>query len=362
MAEKYLSQIYYNPESPASFGGIDSIYRVVKDEGKHQISRNKIRLWLQKQDTYTLHKSVRYRFKRNRVIVGAIDEQWEADLVIMDSISKYNNGFKYILTVIDVLSKYAWAEPIRTKTGENLVKAFEKILKKGRKPETFHSDKGTEFMNQKFQAFLKKHNIRFFTTQNETKASIVERFNRTLKRKMWKYFTAKNTLKYVDILQKLVKSYNHSRHRSIGMRPVDVNEDNESIVWQKLYGEESDKSVRFKFNIGDQVRISKARRTFKKGYLPNWTEEVFTITKRVLRRPPVYKIADFDDEELKGTFYEQELQRVNKSDSDFYRVEEVLRSRMRNKRKEYFVKWLGYPDKFNSWVPAESVKDIKSMY
>ena len=146
-------------------------------------------------------------------------------------------------------------------------------------------------MNRKFQAFLKKHNIRFFTTQNETKASIVERFNRTLKTKMWKYFTAKNTLKYVDILQKLVKSYNHSRHRSIGMRPVDVNEDNESIVWQKLY--------------------------------------------------------------------EQELQRVNKTDSDFYRVEEILTSRIRNKRKEYFVKWLGYPDKFNSWVPAESVKDIK---
>ncbi|CAB4015323.1 DNA polymerase [Paramuricea clavata] len=178
MVEKYLSQIYYNPESPASFGGVDSIYRVVKDEGKHKISRNKIRLWLQKQDMYTLHKPVRYRFKRNRVVVGAIDEQWEADLVIMDSISKYNNGFKYILTVIDVLSKYAWAEPIKTKTGENLVKASEKILKKGRKPETFHSDKGTEFMNRKFQAFLKKHNIRFFTTQNETKASIVERCNK----------------------------------------------------------------------------------------------------------------------------------------------------------------------------------------
>ena len=200
MEEKYLSQIYYNPESLASFGGVDSIYRVVKIEGKHQISRNKIRLWLQKQDTYTLHKPVRYRFERNRVILGAIDEQWEADLVIMDTLSKYNNGFKYVLTVIDLLSKYAWAEPIKTKTGENLVKAFEKIQKKGRKPETFHTDKGTEFMNRKFQTFLKKHNIRFFTTQNETKASIVERFNRTLKTKMRKYFTAKNTLKYVDIL------------------------------------------------------------------------------------------------------------------------------------------------------------------
>ena len=359
MAEKYLSQIYYDPESHASFGGVDSIYRAVKNEGKYEISRNKIRQWLQKQDTYTLHKPVRYRFRRNRVIVGAMDDEWEADLVIMDSLSQQNNGYKYVLTVIDVLSKYAWVEAIKAKTGNNLVKAFEKIIKKGRKPKMFHTDKGTEFINRQFQAFLKKHSIRFFTTYNETKASIVERFNRTLKTKMWKYFTANNTLKYVDILQKLVKSYNHSRHRSIGMRPVDVNKSNENIVWQTLYGKESKKSIQFKFDIGDQVRISKAKRTFKKGYLPNWTEEVFTITKRVPRRPPVYKIADYDSEELEGTFYEQELQKVNKSDSDYYRVEKVIRSRMRNKRKEYYVKWLGYPDKFNSWVPAESVKDLK---
>jgi hypothetical protein len=108
----------------ARFGGVDSIYRAVKSEGRHQISRNKIRTWLQKQDTYTLHKPVRYRFKRNRVIVGAVDEQWEADLGIMDSLSKYNNNYRYILTVIDVLSKYSWVEPIKRKAGENLVRAF----------------------------------------------------------------------------------------------------------------------------------------------------------------------------------------------------------------------------------------------
>ena len=125
----------------------------------------------------------------------------------MDSLAKYNNNYRYILTVIDVLSKYAWVEPIKAKTGENLVSAFGKILKKHRKPETFHSDKGTEFTNRKFQALLRKEGIRFFITRNETKASIVERFNRTLKGKMWKYFTANNTLKYIDILQKLVKSY-----------------------------------------------------------------------------------------------------------------------------------------------------------
>ena len=223
MAEQYLYDLYYSPESPASFGGVEAVYRVVKNDGKFQISRNKIREWLKQQDTYTLHKPVRHRFKRNKVIVGAVDEEWEADLVIMDSLSKKNNGYKYILTVIDVLSKYAWAEPIKTKSGENLVKAFEKICKKGRQPEKLHTDKGTEFTNRLFQRFLKDKNILFFTTHNDTKASIVERFNRTLKGKMWKYFTAKNTLKYIDVLQKLMYSYNHSRHRSIGMKPADVN-------------------------------------------------------------------------------------------------------------------------------------------
>jgi hypothetical protein len=137
----------------------------------------------------------------------------------------------------------------------------------------------------------------FFATYNETKASIVERFNCTLKTKMWKYFTTNNTLKYVDILQKLVKSYNHSRHRSIRMRPA-----TRILCCKHSSEKESKKSIQFKFSIGDQVRISKAKRTFKKGYLPNWTEEVFTETKRVPRRPPVYKIADYDGENWKEHF------------------------------------------------------------
>ena len=147
------------------------------------------------------------------------------------------------LTVVDVLSKFAWVEPIKTKSGENLVKAFEKICKRGRQPEKLHTDKGTEFTNRLFQRFLKDKNILFFTTHNDTKASIVERFNRTLKGKVWKYFTAKNTTKYIDVLQKLMYSYNHSRHRSIGMKPADVNPENESVVWQRLYGDEHRKPI-----------------------------------------------------------------------------------------------------------------------
>ena len=143
----------------------------------------------------------------------------------MDSLSKSNNGYNYILTVIDVLSKYAWVEPIKTKSGENLVKAFEKICKKGRQSEKLHTDKGTEFTNRLFQRFLKDKSIFFFTTHNDTKASIVERFNRTLKGNILQ-LRISNKNKYIDVLQKLIYSYNHSRHRSIGMKPVDVNTEN----------------------------------------------------------------------------------------------------------------------------------------
>ena len=188
MAEQCLHELYYNPESPASFGGVDAVYCAARNDGKYKISRNKIKEWLKEQYTYTLHKPIIHRFKRNRVIVGAMDEEWEADLVIMDSISKANKGCNYILTVIDVLSKFAWVEPIKTKSGENLVNAFEKICKKGRQPEKLHTDKGTEFTNRLFQRFLKDKNILFFTTHNDSKASIVERFNRTLKGKMWKVY------------------------------------------------------------------------------------------------------------------------------------------------------------------------------
>ena len=128
-------------------------------------------------------------------------------------------------------------------------------------------------------------------------------------------------------------------------------------MWQRLYSNKSSKLIKYKFKVGDQVRISKAKRTFKKGYLPSWTEEIFTVTKHIPRRPPVYKIADYHGE-LEGTFYEQELQNIIKEDSDFYRIEKVIKSHMCRKRREYLVKWLGYLNDFNSWVPEDNVKDI----
>ena len=222
----------------------------------------------------------------------------------VSSLACLNKGYKFLLTCIDVFSKFAWVVPLKSKTGEPLVNGFQSILDLGGSSEKLLTDKGTEFLNRNFQSFLKEKNIHFFTTNSELKASMVERFNHTLKSCMWKYFTAKNNRVYIDILQDIVHGYNNSYHRIIGRAPASVSLLNVGQVRRKLYDKSWTKPGRnFKFKLGDQVRISKSRRTFKKGYLPSWTQEIFTVIKIFPRVPIVYWLRDYANDEIEGVFY-----------------------------------------------------------
>ena len=147
-------------------------------------------------------------------------------------------------------------------------------------------------------------------------------------------------------------------HTSIKMKPIEAsNKENENIVYKNLYQKDSVNAKKNnKFKVGDKVRISKYKGTFDKGYLPNWTTELFTISKVLDTNPVTYKIVDENKEEIEGIFYEHELVKFNKQDSD-YEVEKILKTRIRNKKKEYFVKWVGYPNEMNSWIPEENLKD-----
>ena len=247
---------------------------------------------------------------------------------------------------------------LKTKQGQELKKAFESILSSGRKPRKLQTDQGSEFLNRVFQKFLRDNDIEFFTTNSRLRASVVERFNRTFKNKMYEYFTYKNTLCYIDVLTQLVKSYDNTYHRSIKMKPSQVTKVNEAKVWHMLYRDNTQKRVHFKFQVGDRVRISKVKRIFQKSYLPDFTEELFTVYKRFPHQVPVYKLKDDANEILEGTFYEAELQKVIKND-EIYRVKKVLRKRKRNGKVEYLVKWKGYEDpKFNSWVPESDITKL----
>ena len=346
--KRALERAYYTPQIPGSFGGVEALKRATKSK------RSAIREWLSYQDTYTLHKPVRRKFTRRRVIVGGIDHQWQADLIDVQRLKKDNDGITYLLTVIDVLSKHAWVVPLKNKTGSELTRAFESILDQGRKPLKLQTDKGTEFLNQTFRKYLKARGVDFFVTQNEDiKASVVERFNRTLKEKLWRYFTRKNTQRFVEVLPSLVRAYNRSFHRSIQRAPLDVTSENQEEVWQTLYGRPPAATTRPKLRIGDRVRISKARKTFKKGYLASWTEELFTVSGIRKTTPPTYVLKDDRGEELEGSFYEREIQKVG--NKEIYRVEAILEQRTRRGGDEYLVKWYGYPSSFNSWIPRKAL-------
>ncbi len=185
---------------------------------------------------------------------------------------------------------------------------------------------------------------------------------------MWRYFTENNTLTYIDILPALVDAYNHSHHRSIGMTPAQVTPEKEEEVWQRLYGEKQHKTANKKsrkknktkrrtLQVGDWVRLSKSKRAFKKGYLPGWTEVLFSIVRCIAGEPPLYIVQDYNGEILEGGFYAEELQKVNKVDN-LYRVEAVVDERTtKGGVKQVKVKWLGYPNKFNSWIVKKDLLD-----
>ena len=301
-----------------------------------------------------LHKPIRRKFKKRRVMVAKIDDTWAIDLVDMQSFSRFNRGYKYLLAVIDIFSKYGWLIPIKSKTGEATTKAFATILNQ-RKPHKIWVDKGKEFYNKHFQTLLEKHGIEMYSTENEEKSSVVERWNRTMKRRMFKYFSASNTNNYVDVLSTLLHNYNNSKHRSIKMSPEEASfKKNEAKVYSNLYGD-LEPPPKPKYSVGDMVRISKKKGIFEKGYMPNWTEEIFAIYEVQRTNPPTYKIKDTAGKEIKGTFYEQELQ---KTMQEVFRIEKVIRKRTNKQgKKEVFVKWKGYPASFNSWIPEiDSIK------
>ena len=295
-----------------------------------------------------LHAPIKRNFTRRRVITNHIDEIWASDLVEMQQFSKWNKGYRYLLMVIDVFSKYGWIVPLKDKKGESVAEAFKTIFKEGRKPQYLWVDKGKEFYNKHVKDLLEKNGIHMYSTENEEKSSVVERWNRTIKSKMWKQFTVQGNTMYLNMLPKLVNQYNNTKHSSIKMTPIEAsNKKNEGTVYFNLYGDMETSKQKPKFKIGDKVRISKYKRNvFDKGYTPNWTEEVFTVDKMEYTNPITYKVKDLRGEDIQGSFYEPELL---KATQDVFRIDQVI---WRNyKKKQALVKWKGYSDDLNSWVP-----------
>ena len=251
-----------------------------------------------------LHKPIIKKFNKKKVYSQFKDNIWGVDLADKQSLSRKNKGIKYLLCAIDLYSKYAFVVPLKDQKGISIVNAFDKIIKKSnRKPNKIWVDQGREFYDNVFKKWLSDNDIIMYSTYNEGKSVVAERFIRTLKNKLYKHMTATGKNVYYDFLDNVVNKYNNTKHSTIKMKPIDVKDNNKRVY----IDEDNEKDSRFK--VGDRVRISKFNNIFAKGYTPNWSKEIFIVDKINDTIPYTNNLKDLNDEEIIGSFYDRELQK-----------------------------------------------------
>lgn len=306
-----LNEFYYNTTLPSSFSSVERLHTELRKNG-YKIKKSLVEAWLEKQKTYSLHKNRRIHFKRNHYNITNIDDLWQIDLIDIQKISRSNSGFKFILCAICCFSRFAWCVPIKRKTPNEVIKAFEHIFSlTKRRPLKVQSDAGKEFLAKSIQSFFNQNNIIHYTALDPvTKACICERFIRTIKSLIYKYFTYSGKNKYVHVLNSLVHIYNNRKHSTIGMPPSSVNEKNILNVWNYIDRKRNRLHRIARYSVGDVVRVANAKTVFEKGYKPKWSEETFEIVKVVLKSPVVYRLKDKFNTVIRGNYYEQELQKV----------------------------------------------------
>ncbi|KAE9543567.1 hypothetical protein AGLY_002367 [Aphis glycines] len=242
-------------------------------------------------------------------------------------------------------TKFAWAIALKSKTAKEVSNTMSKILFK-RSPKLLQVDNGKKFYNSTFDALMEKHNIHKYLTYSTMKACIVERFNRTLKEKMLREFTARGSHEWISILPSLINQYNNSKHRTIGMTPeqADTNPTSVVIKQRKIINGE------IKFNVGDNVRISTYKGVFTKGYLPSWSTEIFKIVKIKDTFPTTYQLQDYTGKPIADCFYSEELIKTNYPND--YLVEKIIRWQ----GEQIYVKWLGFDSTHNSWINTHDIR------
>ena len=355
--DEYLKQIYYNPSQPASFNSLGKLWKHIKNEGR--VTRSELELWLRKQDVHTSHRGYRLRIKRPRTIASEVDQIWASDVAYMKKFDTFNDGFGFFVVFIDVFSRFAWTYTLKTLTGIEMKKVLQDVFQQ-QKCQHLYTDSGSEYQNRWVNKYLTDEGVIHYTSTNETKVAHAERLIKQLKKKLYKYMTWKNTFRWIDVLQDITNSYNNTYHRIIQMTPAQARTTDRYTLWTNQY-EPKDKPKRkvakpknkspYKFKVGDQVNLLALRKPFSREYDESFTTEFFKIADRkVNQQIPTYTLKDYNNDDVKGQFYESEIQKINADENKVYKIEKVLRRRKRNGQQELFVKFQGWPSKFNAWI------------
>ena len=356
MQEKFKDN-YYDITNEGAFGGVERL----ADQQKKPSDKLKVKEWLPTQHTYSLHKPLRKRFPTRKYRASCLNDLWQMDLMEMIPYARVNKGYKYILACIDVFSRFARVETVKTKSGPEVKEALEKMIKEsGVLPRHIQTDLGKEFYNSHVQAYFKKLKIIHYTVNSQFKAALVERFNRTLREKFNRYFTYTRQKVWYKILPSIIATYNKTKHRGIfNMRPIDITPSTEMDLWH-MQEEEDTGHLRIKTSdipLLNYVRISKiVNSPFKKNFDQNWSDEVFRVIEiDTSTSPTMYVLEHLYKEVILEKFYKQKLQDIFKTPPEVFRIEKVLKTKGIGNYKQHLVKWVGYDNSHNTWVPASSL-------
>jgi Integrase core domain len=359
-----LENNYTTPGHPIAFSGITNIYKFYK--GK--LSIDKIKEILSSIENYTLHREYK-KGQRNPSYSHFKRYQFQMDLVDIQELAEYNDGVRYIMTVIDTFTRFAFCRLLLDKKAETVLSAFKSVLKEAKQnPNILVVDRGAEFQNKLFTQFCSDNNIKIYTPDSSIHAAFIERFNRTLQSLIYKFMTENETYRFIsqrskiggeDIktFSRIVNSYNNRRHRMIGTTPLiaETNPDSHTDIRLRM-SKEQEKIKRKKqtFKIGDTVRIAIQKGKFSRGYKEQSNLEIFRIYSiKTSSKIPMYFLETYDkSEKIKGGFYDFELTKVS---GDVFRIEKILKTRKVNGITQHFVRWKGFNSNYDSWINADDI-------
>lgn len=384
--------------SPEHLGSLDQIWkRVVKEGVKYDLKRKDIIIFLKSFPSHSLRKRVVKKFNRGVFMMRYINYMWEMDLMHMEDYKDYNKGVKYILVVIDSLSRVAYLEPLIRKDTGSCIIALENIINRVKiSPKLIFSDKGGEFESKLFLRYCIIYNIRQYFSYTEKHSGKCERLIGKLKNKIYSYFTQSNQLEYVSKLQKFENNYNNTYHSVIKMTPLSVNKKNEYIVFLNSYrnffiiefrrlierykvqcldkwgrGRTKSNSIRVTYEkrlkVGTAVRLLKLTNPYHKSYKGNFTDEIFYIREVKKGNPTRYFLKDKKGENILGSVFISELNVVSEltkyytdKDGNKALIREILKSETkRNGIKKYYciIQYIGSGVRKNIWIDHNDLTD-----
>lgn len=334
---------------------------------KYNLNQDQVEQYLNSLDAYSLNQPVVQKFSKIKIISIGVYYQFQADLVDMQQFSDENDGYKYLFTCIDVTSRYAWVVPMKNKTAKSTVAAFQTIVDGGNKPYLLQTDDGSEFIAKEFQKYCEKEDIHHFVAPSNSNCAFVERFHRTLKMRMSRYWTLKGNYRYIDVLQDLVDNYNETVHSATKMKPYEVDDHNQGFAINNSNSfhvpNEFEKLKDPKYKIGDLVRISKEKTTFQRETDDKFNQKIFKVDDVIHSNPVTYRLkSSVNDEKYPDRFYEQELiPYTGNLDDKLFQIGKILDVKTQNRKKMILVQWEGYSASEASWEPYNDLKDLEGI-